>query len=1025
MMKSFYLPALTVFALTMSTCHAQTPNIQRLGEIEFTLAPGLTIEKVADQPLIKWPVVADWDSLGRLVVVESGGVERPIEEHNKQLLHRVIRLVDDDQDGKFDRRIVAADQLPFPEGVLCLDRDLLVCAPPNIWKLTDADGDGVCESREVWFEGQTITGCANDLHGPYLGRDGWVYWCKGAFAEQTHETRDGIQTDSAAHIYRRRIEGGPIEAVMSGGMDNPVGFAITPEGERFFTSTFLQHPGDGKRDGIAHAIYGGVYGKQQRVIDDLVRTGPLLPITIHLGPAAPSGLRCLASNQLVGTNALEKSTRTLVAAQFNLQKVSAHRLLPSGASFASKDSDLLIANRIDFHPTDILEDTDGSLLIIDTGGWYGLCCPTSRVDQQTAGGGIYRLRRRASTEGVANVDIEWETATLDTCVSGLDDPRPWVARMAALRLSGWKDAAVERLSAVMGDPELPLEQRLRRVWALSSIGTPDALGAISGMLTDEQPSIVQAACHVLAVHRYQPAKATLESLLQHTDPAIVRAAAEALTHTGDEQTVAALMHVLESEQTDPILLHSCLYALIAIDTPTVVAKYLHSESAFQRAAALRVLDQLHDGQHLTREPVIEAAMQPGPAQSLAIEILGRHPQWIEAALPVLGESPRAELLPLVTAWSSQPLMHARLAEWITQRQDATWKQSLGTLLTAFTGQAPPTACVEPLREWLVEEPLVLAPTLRSLDLTSESCQPLVAALTARVQASKSVTERIELLLCLPTNHGLQSPQLAAELVDQFLKKNTHEPTVAGQALQRLSLDAQLAQKIVGNLEQLAPRELAVAIEIVSSVGDDQADIALLNKLPQLAAARTLPAGFLTNLYRSDRVSSVHSLAKSVGEQLAAPDADIAEKVQQTLKRLPPGDPVRGLETFRSAKAACASCHQLGYVGGRIGPELTHIARSRTREALLEAILFPSSRIEQSYQPLQVLTTDGETYNGLLIGSFGDGLELQIAADKTQKILYSRIEAQKPSSVSVMPAGMMEVLSEQQLADLLSLLESGR
>jgi putative heme-binding domain-containing protein len=93
--------------------------------------------------------------------------------------------------------------------------------------------------------------------------------------------------------------------------------------------------------------------------------------------------------------------------------------------------------------------------------------------------------------------------------------------------------------------------------------------------------------------------------------------------------------------------------------------------------------------------------------------------------------------------------------------------------------------------------------------------------------------------------------------------------------------------------------------------------------------------------------------------------------------------------------------------------------------LLEAILFPSSRIEQSYQPLQVLTLDGETYNGLLVGSHDDGIELQIAADKTQKILHSHIEAQKPSSVSIMPAGMLEVLSEQQIADLLSLLESGR
>ena len=44
----------------------------------------------------------------------------------------------------------------------------------------------MADERVEWFQGKTLTGCANDLHGPYAGPDGWIYWCKGAFAEQTH-----------------------------------------------------------------------------------------------------------------------------------------------------------------------------------------------------------------------------------------------------------------------------------------------------------------------------------------------------------------------------------------------------------------------------------------------------------------------------------------------------------------------------------------------------------------------------------------------------------------------------------------------------------------------------------------------------------------------------------------------------------------------------------------------------------------------------------------------------------------------
>ena len=47
---------------------------------------------------------------------------------------------------------------------------------------------------------------------------------------------------------------------MTGGMDNPVDVAFTPGGERILTCTFFQHPGGGKRDGLIHAVYGGIYG---------------------------------------------------------------------------------------------------------------------------------------------------------------------------------------------------------------------------------------------------------------------------------------------------------------------------------------------------------------------------------------------------------------------------------------------------------------------------------------------------------------------------------------------------------------------------------------------------------------------------------------------------------------------------------------------------------------------------------------------------------------------------------------------
>ena len=199
-------------------------------------------------------------------------------------------------DGRFDASVVFADKMMLPEGTMWFDGSLYVAAPPSIWKLTDTDGDGVADRREEWYKGETLTGCANDLHGPYLGPDGWIYWTKGAFAQQTHERvgKPALVT-RAAHIFRRRPGDPAIEVVMTGGMDNPVDVAFTPSGERILSATFLEHPQAGRRDALVHAIYGGVYGKPHDVLDGHTRTGDLMPVMCQLGPAVPAGLTRYAS----------------------------------------------------------------------------------------------------------------------------------------------------------------------------------------------------------------------------------------------------------------------------------------------------------------------------------------------------------------------------------------------------------------------------------------------------------------------------------------------------------------------------------------------------------------------------------------------------------------------------------------------------------------------------------------------------------------------------------------------------------
>src|SRR5205823_10030033 len=242
-----------------------------------TLPAGFTIELAAKPPQVERPIVAAFDDKGRLYVCDSSGSNEKVAVQLEKKPHRIVRLESTRGDGVFDKSTVFVPNVMFPEGAMWHAGSLYVAAPPHILKFTDTDGDGKADKEEVWFDGKTLTGCANDLHGPYLGPDGWIYWCKGAFAKQEYTLRDERKfTTRAAHIFRAKPDGTGIEPVMTGGMDNPVDVVFTPGGERIFTTTFFQFPGGGQRDGLVHAVYGGIYGKDWDVIHDPAHkwTGP-------------------------------------------------------------------------------------------------------------------------------------------------------------------------------------------------------------------------------------------------------------------------------------------------------------------------------------------------------------------------------------------------------------------------------------------------------------------------------------------------------------------------------------------------------------------------------------------------------------------------------------------------------------------------------------------------------------------------------------------------------------------------------
>ena len=538
-----------------------------------------------------------------------------------------------DGDGRFDASVVFADRMMFPEGAMWFDGSLYVAAPPSIWKLTDTDGDGVADRREEWFQGKTLTTCANDLHGPYLGPDGWIYWTKGAFAQQTYEQPGKAPlVTRAAHIFRRRPGDAVIESVMTGGMDNPVDVAFTPAGERLLTATFLEHPQLDRRDGLIHAIYGGLYGKSHAVIENHKKTGNLMPALTHLGAAVPSGLTRYAS-RVFGDGYRDN----FFAALFNLQKVTRHVLEPSGATFTSRDSDFLVSNSRDFHPTDVLEDADGSLLVLDTGAWYKLCCPSSQLAAPEVLGAIYRIRR----QGAPRVDdprgrkLPWRTMPPPELAKLLDDVRPAVADRAIQALAALGSGAVSALDEVLRTPRSAdarrnagwsEDSRRNAVWALTRIQTAAAREGVRFALNDRDQSVRQAATPFFGGLADTAALPQLLDALKSDVPPVQRAAAEALGRLGDRKAVPDLL-ALAGSVLDRTLEHSVTYALIEIADPSSTRAGLQAASSRAKRAALIALDQMEGG-GLQAEAVISLLDSSDPVlKETAWWIAGHRPEW--------------------------------------------------------------------------------------------------------------------------------------------------------------------------------------------------------------------------------------------------------------------------------------------------------------------------------------------------------------------------------------------------------------
>lgn len=179
---------------------------------------GFKVDLVAAEPLLLDPVAFDWDTKGRLWVVEMADYPLGLDEEGSAG-GRIRVLQDTDRDGTYDESILFAEGLNFPNGILTWRDGIIVTAAPDALFLQDRNGDGKADEseREVLLTGLTEGNQQLRANGLRWGLDNWVYVAAGGhhgkYGVDTtiRSTRAGTDTRVGSRDFRFRPDSGEVE----------------------------------------------------------------------------------------------------------------------------------------------------------------------------------------------------------------------------------------------------------------------------------------------------------------------------------------------------------------------------------------------------------------------------------------------------------------------------------------------------------------------------------------------------------------------------------------------------------------------------------------------------------------------------------------------------------------------------------------------------------------------------------------------------------------------------------------------